>query len=478
VNELIFESLSYIDERHLADARAPGRRWNPVAVAAACLCLTAALSAPAWLWQAGGDSAAAEPESAAGLSGAAEEAEDAEWKESGLRNDASETDNGATRPVEGAAEDHFLYSDGQTPPETGETAEQSETELPIAPRPDDAPDPVYNEAALRLDGTRRLIPGYFEEALGEDELAALLPDDLLSLARVTAATAGFDGEGAPVELRLDLDLAGAEQVRLTLAAGPVPRCYAAADDGEAVSEINGQRFILWRQPGDPLTLAAEGLLQDEVGLLLTLETGADDEPAARAVLEKLLTLLVLEPPALPRRTAEEVPFWQDEELTAAEARADGDFGLLFPSAPPEGFAAESIRRVTDRRQDLLSGLWCRGLAELSWTVRRFAEEDAARLVSPAERERYDLALYPIPRADSVPEALREVVDCPVFEAADLSAALLACRADNHADAGDVDGPRFRFAVRCGELLIEIRSKGVSADWLLAALLGLTAADLP
>ncbi|MBQ3078279.1 MAG: hypothetical protein IJC43_10515 [Clostridia bacterium] len=481
MNRLILESLSLIDERHLADCLTPPRRRprRLLPALAACLCLTVALSAPAWLWQAGSDAAAGDgaeaPEESGG--GVFPEAE-TELQEHDFKTESTESGNGGFWPDEEAEpqpqEDSFLPPSGEALSGTAEGgSEESATEQPVSPRPDDSSAAVYNDISHTLSGSRLWIPGYFEETVDAAELAELLPEDLAALATVTAATAGFDGEGAPVELRLSLDLATGAQALLALAPDPLPRCYAAADDGEAVSTLAGQPFVLWRQAGEVLTLAAVGALPNDVHLQLTLSADSAGEGAARPLLEKLLTVLVLDPPTLPRRSGDEIPFWQDTALTHAEALRDADFGALFPTAPPDGFLAESIRRFTDAQHDTLSGLWCKGLAELSWTVRRFEAEDAARLVAPGERERYDLALYPIPRADSVPEALREVVACPVFEADDLSAELLACRADVLADKGDVEGARFRFAVRCGALLVEVRSKGVAQEWLLEVLTGLT-----
>ena len=98
-------------------------------------------------------------------------------------------------------------------------------------------------------------------------------------------------------------------------------------------------------------------------------------------------------------------------------------------------------------------------------ISRFTEEDAERLVIPAERERYDLSLYPIPRAQSVPDELRQVVNHPVFDAEDLTPELVQARAERLQDAGDTDGWRMTFSVRYGDYLVSVRSKGVTPQWL-------------
>ena len=54
------------------------------------------------------------------------------------------------------------------------------------------------------------------------------------------------------------------------------------------------------------------------------------------------------------------------------------------------------------------------MADLNWGVFELKERDKARITSVADTENYDLALYPIPRGDSVPEELWEIVDRPIF----------------------------------------------------------------
>lgn len=51
---------------------------------------------------------------------------------------------------------------------------------------------------------------------------------------------------------------------------------------------------------------------------------------------------------------------------------------------------------------------------VTWRISRFDEDDKTRITSAADRKNYDLAFYPIPRAESVPGELREIVDNPIF----------------------------------------------------------------
>ncbi len=96
-------------------------------------------------------------------------------------------------------------------------------------------------------------------------------------------------------------------------------------------------------------------------------------------------------------------------MTLAEALNDPDFGAYVPDGSPEGFVFESGRRILNQRQDYLRITWSSGLKYVTWTVRRMEQDDAARIVDVAARETYDLSLYPIPRAESVPRELKEIV---------------------------------------------------------------------
>ena len=101
----------------------------------------------------------------------------------------------------------------------------------------------------------------------------------------------------------------------------------------------------------------------------------------------------------------------------------------------------------------------------SWTVSYFTEADATRVTSVADLENYDLSLYPIPRADSVPEELREIVNDPIFLAEELTLDAVYARAYRVSDSGDTDGWRMQFTVRYGDYLISVNAKGIDPQWL-------------
>ena len=99
-------------------------------------------------------------------------------------------------------------------------------------------------------------------------------------------------------------------------------------------------------------------------------------------------------------------------------------------------------------------------------------EENLIITSVDDKKNYDLSLYPIPRADSVPDELHEIVDNPIFEAEELTLEAVYCRAYKVDDAGDTDGWRMRFSVKYGDVIVSISTKGVEPEWVYQQLVNL------
>ena len=160
-----------------------------------------------------------------------------------------------------------------------------------------------------------------------------------------------------------------------------------------------------------------------------------------------------------------IPEMFDHDLSHEEALSLEAFGSYFLSTIPDDFAEESIHHYMDQNIEYLSGLWTRNYDELYWKVSHLTEEDRSRLTHREETQRYDPSLYPIPRADSVPEELREVVDNPIFYAEELSSELIWARAYKTGEQGDSNGWRMSFSVLYEDMVVTVRSKGVDPDWI-------------
>lgn len=166
----------------------------------------------------------------------------------------------------------------------------------------------------------------------------------------------------------------------------------------------------------------------------------------------------------------------EKRLTLAQARALEPFGDYLPAAPSEGFREESLCWYQEGNSSYLSALWTREGAfdELSWRVLPYSEEAAGRVTSTAETQNYDLSLYPLPLADSVPAELWEIVDHPIFRAEELTQEVVDRRAYALPDGNDTTTISMHFGVLYGEVLVEVSAKGISPQWLYEQLAGLQA----
>lgn len=328
-----------------------------------------------------------------------------------------------------------------------------------------------------MSPSKRYIPGYFAQELSEDDVAALFGDAWPQLSKDyrVSAEAGFSGEG---ELQqVDVTCEGRDTgriVSIVMAPGAVPMDVMLPKDAES-TDVNGKAVMagFWENPSDErptlhfatfmlaetgyyIEVAGDGTVQDEIAsfVAMIIESGAAD---------------------LNKVTPDYIPEWREDDVTLAEALNDPDFGDYVPHGAPDGFSFESGRRVLNQRQDYLRVTWSSGMKYVTWTVRRMEQRDNARIVDVTVREAYDLSLYPIPRAESVPAELRETVDNPIVRAKYLTIDFIRARSYTVDDAGDDNtGYRMRFGVVYdeGEVLVELNAKGVTPEDVLEMFEGL------
>lgn len=152
-----------------------------------------------------------------------------------------------------------------------------------------------------------------------------------------------------------------------------------------------------------------------------------------------------------------------EFLNLDEAFADTDYGIYLPKNVPAGFSFESAIRFHDEERNCLSVLWTSGMDEIHWYVSKLEENDKARITTVADTKNYDLRLYLIPLAESVPDELYQIVDNPIFDIDDLTLEAVQARTYEVQDSGDVTGPRMNFSVLYGDTLVEISAKGATPE---------------
>ena len=324
----------------------------------------------------------------------------------------------------------------------------------------------YNEVSSMIAANRAFIKGVFTEPLNDAELATLLPSSDLAC----SGYARFDNYGNLLDIEL--------QTETTLPDSPVNIGLADYFFGfdyvlsgtEVVSVCNGVNYRVYQyQSGNKVELSAYTIING-IYFAFAMDVPQDDLEQAKEEFRRVLEYFAYYEegePDLSIIVPEEIPELTEQMFdTLVEAQAEPDFGRYLPSELPTGFGDAIIRRFQFKDSNYLSGMWSRGMDDLTWVVEPYTgEDDAHRLTSVEDKENYDLSLYPIPRASSVPDELREIVNDPIFEAEELTLEAVYCRAYKVDDAGDTNGWRMKFSVKYGDVIVSVSTKGVEPEWL-------------
>ena len=365
-----------------------------------------------------------------------------------------------------------------TPPDISDPIHQTDpiqSEGPEQTEPHLEPWTVYfNEAVSVVSTDRAYIQAIFTEDLDEAELDALKPglwfDDISC-----SGYAVFDNHGNLLDVIMEVHTPIPVTVAMTDYS--FGTCYELSGDA-VVSVCEGVEFTLYQYVfGNTVTLGADVSFND-LYFTFTLDTTKDQLEQAKMDFQRVLECFAHYEdgkPDLSIITPETIPELTDQIFnTLSEAQEEPDFGQYLPTELPAGFEESAIRRFRFQNSNYLSGLWSRGLDDLSWVVRPYTENDAPRLTSVQDLENYDLSLYPIPRAESVPEELHAIVDDPIFAAEELTLEAVYRRAYKVNDAGDTGGWRMRFSVRYGDIIVSVSTTGVDPEWVYQQLMDLNA----
>ncbi len=427
------DAMGHIDPQYIRDADRvvhPVRRWRQWTAAAACLALSIAAVALAW------------PSQTVSIAPSTSAEHPATPMPTGLPTQFSSS---TTKPTTKLTVTELGTQSTVTQPTGGATQSRFH----------------YNQATM-ASGARVYIPGYFVRDLSTKELTAVTPKRWQNYSLSCSGSAGFDGKGNLLEVYVSLPIPAGGDMHITMASSPITQDYVL--DVEPVTSVyEGVTYTLYEMPanGDVWLEATATIHQVYYRFKATATAGKAAE--VKTYFEQYLIEFSNNRAQLSMVVAEEIPEWFDRTPTYAEALADEDFGGYMLQSVPAGYKSETLRRYKDYQQDYLSGLWCKGLQDISWRVRRYDETaDAPLETAVADTENYDLGFYPIPRAESVPEQLWAIVDNPIFDADELTLAAVEKRAyrlseDNH--------QRMRFSVRYGEYVVEVSTVGVSPQWL-------------
>ena len=330
----------------------------------------------------------------------------------------------------------------------------------------------FNDVSSMLAANRPYYKGTFTEDLTDVELAALLPSKDLTC----SGYAMFDNYGNLLEVVM--------QASTVLPESPVTIALAdyyfgfdyVLSGGETVSLCNGLEYRAYQyESGNTVELSAYTIIND-IYFAFAMNVPQDDLEQAKEEFQRVLECFAYYEagkPDLSIIVPEEIPELTEQTFdTLVEARAESDFGRYLPSEIPAGFGDASIYRFKFQDSNFLTAMWSRGMDDLSWVITPYTEEDAHRITSVDDKENYDLSLYPIPRADFVPDELQEIVNDPIFEAEELTLEAVYCRAYKVNDAGDTDGWRMKFSVKYGDVIVSVSTKGIEPEWLYQQLMTL------
>jgi hypothetical protein len=218
------------------------------------------------------------------------------------------------------------------------------------------------------------------------------------------------------------------------------------------------------EPGDGVALYTASFKMDGIAYSIKLHDNDAGGNGLNRLSELVNAIIKNGAPDLSVLSDPAIPELRDEALTLVEARSDPDFGAYLPEGIPSRFSFESAQRLINQEKNSLLALWYTeaGYDTIRWDVSKATETDLAHIVSADEREKYDLSLYPIPLADSVPDELWEYVNTPVFLADELSLDIIKARAYQSDEPGD-SGWRIDFSVLYDDVVVRVNSKGVSPE---------------
>ena len=352
-----------------------------------------------------------------------------------------------------------------TPPDITDSTHQTD---PIQAEGEDSTAPVptpwdayFNEVCTLVSADRAYIQAIFTEKLDDADLNALKPgywfDDM-----ACSGYAVFDNQGNLLDVILEVDTV---TVRMM---ADLFHPYRMQPEDLAVSKCGEVDYYIWQYiVEDNVTLGADASIKGQA-VSFILETTLEEMEQAKVTFQRVLACFAhygQDKPDLSAIMPDEIPELTDQVFNSLkDARAEPDFGRYMPSKLPAGFEESAIRRFQFQNANYLSAMWSGGLNSLSWVVRSCTDEDANRLTAVHEFENYDLSLYPIPRAESVPDELYEIVNDPVFKAEELTLEAVYRRSYKVQDAGDTDGWRMNFSVLYGDILVSVNAKGVDPEW--------------
>ncbi len=300
------------------------------------------------------------------------------------------------------------------------------------------------------------IEGYFYHDLTSEQIKQVVP--ILYDKYEVSGTVDYsskDGESEVWAVNMYWDSNGSA-ANLTVSPKKIPMCYVIKGK-EKLSNIAGVDLIAGIfGRGQRVTYYADYQIED-VYYRLEYYGKSGEENVFSDILVDIIKggkadLSIFENPT--------VPELMEKELTLQEAYKEEDFGKYLLYVPSE-YIFNSSARVIDQHSNYLYASWSHDYSDVNIFVSRLGETDKERIIEDIKDTRlYDLSLYTTPRAQSVPDELREIVDNPIFKIEDLTIDIVNKRTDKVID----------FSVLYPEdIIVAIRAEGLEPQYLLKEL---------
>lgn len=304
------------------------------------------------------------------------------------------------------------------------------------------------------------IEGHFWQELTEEQAIKLLPG--ISKNYQVSGTVHYshaDGATSIFSVNTSFKSSGGD-VEVTISPGEVVKCYVIEGD-PVISEIEGVKIDagIFASGEKAYIYYADFSIE---GVAYYVEyTGSEYDGdfftgiIADIVLGGNADLTPLCSPA--------VPELRDDALTESESYNEPDFGAYLPKVPVS-YQFNNGRRFINQEDDYLLASWSHGYNDVWVKISKLKEQDLQRLVAPEDTQLYDMSLYPIPWADSMPSDTREIIENPIFKIEDLTADMLKMR-EYISGERSKDCVSMSFSVLYNDIIVEIYAKGLSSEYL-------------
>jgi len=359
-----------------------------------------------------------------------------------------------------------------TLPHATENASELIPTIPIPALPPSTSDINVNIIQEQSDSSRIFIDGHFWHTLTQDELQAVLP----GLGFQVHAVANYSGDGtlfnvSAYEILQNGDTAMFEEffMRTTIDISPKgtpsgPLIYF--DDGKQTSYIRGVPVIIGRSNvlGAAENVAMYQATFELSGIYYQIRLhdnlrGGNGQNRLVDIVDTIIqngaaNLSILDSPVIPEL--------RDERLTLQEAKQDPNFGGFLPTNAPLYLSFDYARRVMNQTFNGIFAFWYKPISmsfeSIRWQVGEATSHDFANVVSINQREKFDLSLYTIPFAESVPPELSQFVMNPVFLAHELTLEAVQSRALD--SRGSI---QMNFGVLFGNIVINVSATNIPPE---------------